>query len=152
MNEEEGEVVAKMADESESLSSLIAMGFPERQAKAALLKCDNNVEHAVNYIMSNPAGEAGATEGGDTPMADASTEAAAAAPAVASSYVCNEVKSMQINGSVANPNPKCGKILKDTTSVQIHAEKSGHSDFGESTVEVLSLCPSSSILHHHNFR
>ena len=139
-----------------AIESMVEMGFSREQAAAALLQCNGNIENAIMAIMENPSiGEAATTE--STVVANAEnnelakegvgvegpndsgtvtevvseleaaavteTSASSSEVTVASSIVCNE----------------CGKLFRNTEAVQLHAERSGHTDFGESTQEVIIL-------------
>eukprot|EP00808_Paulinella_micropora_P010775 g2110.t1 len=57
-----------MSPPAEKIAMLTEMGFSESQARDALLKCDNKVEQAVNYLVGGGAAEGG----GGRPASDAS--------------------------------------------------------------------------------
>jgi hypothetical protein len=59
----------------------------------------------------------------ESATAEGSSSATGGAGDTAQSWVCNE----------------CGKKFRNMTAVQVHGERSGHSDFAESTEEIAPL-------------
>jgi thiol-disulfide isomerase/thioredoxin len=114
---EEPEMVdpaANLSKESiESLSS--SMGFSIVRAQKGLLKGGGTVEGAIEWLMQHQD-----DVDIDEPIALVPKSASAA---IAQSYRCND----------------CGKILSNMANLELHANKTGHSDFEESTVAVKPL-------------
>ncbi|KAK0525671.1 hypothetical protein OC834_005081 [Tilletia horrida] len=106
---------------SSDANTLKDMGFePERIAWALRATKNAGLQPAMDHILANM----------DNPVPEAGAEASAAgdggeggADAEAKSIKCSE----------------CGKIFKNSALAQYHAEKSGHTDFEESTEEVKPL-------------
>ncbi len=115
----ETEMVDPTADLSkEHLETLTgAMGFSLLRAQKGLLNGSNNVEGAVEWLMAHQ-DDADIDE--PIPLVPKQSPAAGA---VAQSYKCNE----------------CGKILSNMANLELHANKTGHSDFEESTQAVKAL-------------
>ena len=95
----------------ETLTS--AMGFTLLKAQKGLLNGNGTVEGAIEWLDKH-AEDADI----DEPIALVPKNAG-----VAQSYKCNE----------------CGKILSSMANLELHANKTGHSDFEESTVAVKPL-------------
>ena len=95
----------------ETLTS--AMGFTLLKAQKGLLNGNGTVEGAIEWLDKH-AEDADI----DEPIAMVPKNAG-----VAQSYKCNE----------------CGKILSSMANLELHANKTGHSDFEESTVAVKPL-------------
>jgi len=115
--EEEKEV--EMVDPTESLikehieTLTSAMGFTLLRAQKGLLNGSGTVEGAVEWLDQH-------SEDADIdePVALVPKNAG-----VAQSYKCND----------------CGKVLSSMANLELHANKTGHSDFEESTVAVKPL-------------
>lgn len=84
-----------------------SMGFSLIKAQKGLLNSNSGVEGAVEWLMNHQD-----DEDIDEPIAKVPKNGA-----VAQSYKCNE----------------CGKILSNMANLELHANKTGHSDFEEST-------------------
>lgn len=87
-----------------------SMGFSLIRAQKGLLHGNGTVEGAVEWLMEHQ-------EDPDIDDPIQQVPAAAGKGAVAQSYKCNE----------------CGKILSNMANLELHANKTGHSDFEEST-------------------
>ena len=85
-----------------------SMGFSLIRAQKGLLNGNGTVEGAVEWLMEHQE---------DADIDDPIEKVPAAGQAVAQSYKCNE----------------CGKILSNMANLELHANKTGHSDFEEST-------------------
>jgi UBX domain-containing protein 1/4 len=100
------------------------MGFPEHRAQRALVYAPQpGLEACINWLMEHQEDadideplSAEAIEVGGGGSAEQQAAAAAAA-----SLKCDD----------------CGALLRDTTAAELHAHKTGHSNFSESTVEVI---------------
>ncbi|KAI0206935.1 ubiquitin-related domain-containing protein [Astrocystis sublimbata] len=102
------------------LEQLLEMGFDKERAELAVKKSDG-LPDAMDWLEKNQ----------DTPMEDLLAEEEAAPTvakleadgSVAMSLVCNE----------------CNKKFRSQREAEFHAEKSGHTDFAESTEEIAPL-------------
>ena len=116
---EEEEEEVEMVDPTEALDKehietlTSAMGFTLLKAQKGLLNGNGTVEGAIEWLDKH-AEDADI----DEPIALVPKNAG-----VAQSYKCNE----------------CGKILSSMANLELHANKTGHSDFEESTVAVKPL-------------
>lgn len=90
-----------------------AMGFSLLRAQKGLLNGNGSVEGAIEWLMTHQD-----DEDIDEPIALVPKEGT-----VAKSYKCNE----------------CGKYFSNMANLELHANKTGHSDFEESTVLVKPL-------------
>lgn len=90
-----------------------SMGFSLIRAQKGLLNSDGTTEGAVEWLMQHQ----------DDDDIDDPIELVSKNPPLAQSYKCNE----------------CGKILSNMANLELHANKTGHSDFEESTVQVKPL-------------
>lgn len=118
----------------ELMSQLIEMGFAEVRAKKGLMFGNgSDLENAVNWLMEHQedadiddpiseGAEAMEVEDAGRPLG---SESAAAGGASAQSLKCDQ----------------CGTILKDVTAAELHAHKTGHSEFSESTEQLKPLTP-----------
>ena len=106
----------EMIDPTESLKKedvetlTTSMGFSEIRAQKGLLNGNGTVEGAVEWLMNHQ-------DDADIDDPIEKVPKSAAGGAVAQSYKCNE----------------CGKILSNMANLELHANKTGHSDFEEST-------------------
>ncbi len=107
----------EMIDPTESLNKedlttlTESMGFTLIRAQKGLLNSSSGVEGAVEWLMNHQ------DDGDiDEPIAKV-PKAPAGGGTTAQSYKCNE----------------CGKILSNMANLELHANKTGHSDFEEST-------------------
>jgi|AntRauTorckE5430_2_1112549.scaffolds.fasta_scaffold03177_3 thiol-disulfide isomerase/thioredoxin len=109
----------EMVDPTEKLSKedivtlTESMGFALVRAQKALINSNSGVEGAIGWLMAHQ----------DDADIDDPIENIPKIGAVAQSYKCNE----------------CGKILSNMANLELHANKSGHSDFEESTQAVKLL-------------
>jgi len=87
-------------------------GFPEIRAKKGLKHGGGTIEGAVEWISNHQ------------DDMDIDEEEPEGTPE-AKSYKCNE----------------CGKIISNVANLELHASKTGHADFSESTEEVKPLTP-----------
>jgi len=119
----EGAVVedVAMVDPTEALSAediatlTTVMGFSTVRAQKGLINSTSGVEGAVEWLLEHQED-------------DDIDEPVSAAPALsqkAQSYRCNQ----------------CQKTLSNMANLELHANKTGHSDFEESTVAVKPLTP-----------
>ena len=117
-NEEKPQSALDKLDK-EALETLTgSMGFSLLRAQKGLLfSSGGTVESAVEWLMEHQD-----DEGIDQPIPD---DVLAGGGATAQSYKCNE----------------CGKILSNMANLELHANKTGHSDFEESTQHVKPLTP-----------
>jgi len=91
------------------------MGFSTIRAQKGLLNSTNGIEGAVEWLLDHQE-----DENIDEPVAAIPKTAA-----VAQSYRCNE----------------CQKNLSNMANLELHANKTGHSDFEESTAAIKPLTP-----------
>mmetsp|Transcript_21232 Transcript_21232/g.30758 ORF Transcript_21232/g.30758 Transcript_21232/m.30758 type:complete len:549 (-) Transcript_21232:229-1875(-) len=91
-----------------------SMGFSVVRAQKGLLNGGGTVEGAVEWLMEHQ---------DDADIDDPVCTIAGGPGVVAQSYKCNE----------------CGKILSNMANLELHANKTGHSDFEESTTVVKPL-------------
>jgi thiol-disulfide isomerase/thioredoxin len=87
-----------------------SMGFPVIRAQKGLLYGGNTAAGAVEWLLAHQE-EAGIDD--PIPTGDVN----------AKSYKCND----------------CGKILSNMANLELHANKTGHADFAESTEEIVPL-------------
>lgn len=85
-----------------------SMGFSEIRAQKGLINGNGSVEGAVEWLLNHQ---------DDDDIDDPIEKVPKDGGAVAQSYKCNE----------------CGKILSNMANLELHANKTGHSDFEEST-------------------
>lgn len=120
MKEESSSSTTEMMDPTTNLSKELLdtltgeMGFTLLRAQKGLLNSNNTVEGAVEWLMNH---QDDADIDDPIPLVPSSTDAKA------QSYKCNE----------------CGKILSNMANLELHANKTGHSDFEESTQAVKPL-------------
>ena len=108
------------------------MGFPPVRATKALLYAPQpGLEPAVDWIMEHQE-----DADIDEPVSEA-VLAAAAASAGSSSGADGGDAGASANSLKCDD---CGTLLRDTTAAELHAHKTGHSNFSESTVEVRVDC------------
>lgn len=88
-----------------------SMGFSLLRAQKGLLNSNGTVEGAIEWLMQHQDDE------------DIDDPIQPKAAGEARSFKCNE----------------CGKILSNMANLELHANKTGHSDFEESTTEVKPL-------------
>ena len=90
-----------------------SMGFSRVRAQKGLLNGNGTVEGAVEWLLAHQ----------DDDNIDDPIEMVPVTTESAKSYKCNQ----------------CGKILSNIANLELHANKTGHSDFEESTQEVKPL-------------
>jgi thiol-disulfide isomerase/thioredoxin len=90
-----------------------SMGFALIRAQKGLMNSTTGLEGAIEWLMNHQ----------DDADIDDPIPKVPKAGAVATSYKCNE----------------CGKILPNMAALELHANKTGHSDFEESTQQVKPL-------------
>jgi hypothetical protein len=105
---------------AEALETLTtAMGFSLLRAQKGLLYGNGGtVEGAVEWLMNHQD-----DDDIDEPITSTSKQAQSGGAPKAQSYKCNE----------------CGKVLSNMANLELHANKTGHSDFEESTEHVVPL-------------
>ena len=109
--------IAKLsAEDIQTLTE--SMGFTLLRAQKAMLQSQSGVEGAIEWLMAHQD-----DEDIDAPIPMVNKDGSASASAIAQSYKCNE----------------CGKILSNMANLELHANKTGHSDFEESTDQVKPL-------------
>mmetsp|Transcript_34456 Transcript_34456/g.50598 ORF Transcript_34456/g.50598 Transcript_34456/m.50598 type:complete len:556 (+) Transcript_34456:154-1821(+) len=107
--------------DKEALKTLTgAMGFSTLRAQKGLLNGGGNVEGAVEWLLAHQ-DDANI----DDPICLVAADKGKGAVGIAQSYKCNE----------------CGKILSNMANLELHANKTGHSDFEECTEAVKPLTP-----------
>ena len=100
-----------LALDKEAIQTLTeSMGFPLIRAQKGLLNGNGGVEGAVEWLMQHQD-----DDDIDNPIEDT--------PLKAQSYKCNE----------------CGRVLSNMANLELHANKTGHSDFEESTQAIKPL-------------
>lgn len=110
----------EMEDPTEKLSKedittlTESMGFTVIRAQKGLLNGGGNVEGAVEWLMNHQ---------DDNDIDEPVAKVPKGGDAVAKSYKCND----------------CGKVLSNMANLELHANKTGHSDFEESTESVKPL-------------
>ncbi|KAE8210708.1 hypothetical protein CF327_g5451 [Tilletia walkeri] len=108
---------------SSDANTLKEMGFEAERVAWALRATKNaGLQPAMDHILANMDKDVPAA-GDDQEMADGSSAPVGDSEAEAKSIKCSE----------------CGKIFKNSALAQYHAEKSGHTDFEESTEEIKPL-------------
>ena len=100
-------------DESVLETLTQGMGFSDLRAKKGLMNGNYTTEGAIDWLMNHQ----------DDADIDAPIDFSAKPAAVAQSYKCNE----------------CGKLFSSMASLELHANKTGHSDFSESTEAIKPL-------------
>jgi len=100
-------------DESVLETLTQGMGFSDLRAKKGLMNGNYTTEGAIDWLMNHQ----------DDADIDAPIDFSAKPAAVAPSYKCNE----------------CGKLFSSMASLELHANKTGHSDFSESTEAIKPL-------------
>eukprot|EP00752_Nemacystus_decipiens_P014348 g12765.t1 len=118
------------------VSQLMEMGFAEIRAKKGLMFGNgNDMENAVNWLMEHQE-----DADIDEPIPEGDNKAAAAAMDVDSGAAAGAGG----GGGAAAQSLKCDQCqstLKDVTAAELHAHKTGHSDFSESTDVIKPLTP-----------
>lgn len=121
---------------SEELTFLIEAGFNKDVSEKALKVTNNNVQEAMEWLLNNQNELSNATAGVEVPSEQNNTlklskpaekteteeEKAAAAAAAAEEAVANSLKC-----------DDCGLLLKDEDFATLHAHKTGHVNFSQST-------------------
>jgi len=111
------DVPGKLAPDSiEQLTSV--MGFPLLHAQKGLMYGGGSVEGAVEWLSIHQD-----DPDIDEPLTCEKTTTTTTTSPVMKSYKCNE----------------CGKIISNMANLELHANKTGHSDFEESTESVVPL-------------
>ncbi|EXJ86899.1 hypothetical protein A1O3_03853 [Capronia epimyces CBS 606.96] len=101
------------------LDQLVMMGFDKEKSQLALKK-SGGLADAIDWLDTNSSKSLEELKAEEEAAVQAQ---AAAAAEEARSLVCNE----------------CGKKFKGTAQAEFHASKSGHTDFAESTEEIVPL-------------
>ncbi|GMH93792.1 hypothetical protein TrVE_jg1872 [Triparma verrucosa] len=113
-----------MADAGEAVVKTLVedMGFEETMAKKGVKNSNGTLEGAIDWITAHQDDPMDTEE---EPSGAICMEAGkvSADSAIVKSYKCND----------------CGRILSSMANLELHANKSGHSDFSESTEEVKPL-------------
>ena len=91
-----------------------SMGFSQLRAQKGLLNSNGSVEGAVEWLLAHQ---------DDADIDDPIEKVPKSSTGVAQSYKCNQ----------------CGKILSNMANLELHANKTGHSDFEESTESIKPL-------------
>jgi hypothetical protein len=117
-------------DPSEALKKSLVeeMGFDEHTAAAGVMNGGGTLEGAIDWITRQQDAEGeGEGEGSGAMEMDADGNATITGDSggggVAQSYRCND----------------CGKIMSNMANLELHANKTGHSDFSESTEAIKPL-------------
>jgi len=97
------------------LAETVSMGFPELRVRKALMAGATNVEATVNWVL----------EHGEDPGIDDPVAPVAKSNGVARSWRCVET----------------GQLFRTMEAVQMYAERTGRSNFEESTEEKKPLTP-----------
>lgn len=126
----EGTTTTEMVDPTTSLPKehietlTGAMGFSLIRAQKGLLKSTTGVEGAIEWLLEH---QDDADIDDPIPLVPNTevTDSGGAGGMVAKSYKCNE----------------CGKILASMADLELHANKTGHTDFEELTTAVKPLTP-----------
>lgn len=110
-----------------------SMGFTLIRAQKGLLHSTSGLEGAIEWIMNHqddaniddpiPKASSSSSSSPGSKCVPVPANASSGTPAIATSYRCNE----------------CGKILSNMANLELHANKTGHSDFEESTEQVKPL-------------
>ena len=98
--------------------TLIAMGFDPKLVQQALKKT-GGLNAAMDWMAANPNGVE------ETPQQVEDEDDDVQVVETANSLICDD----------------CKKILKDATRAEIHANKTGHQNFSESTIAIKPLTP-----------
>jgi hypothetical protein len=97
-------IIIDEAENKKSISQMVDMGFTASQAEYALKQCKNNAEEALNWLLN--ATEAQLKDAGAPPASQ-----------TANSYKCTTT----------------GKLFRTMADAMIYAERTGHTDFEESS-------------------
>jgi hypothetical protein len=131
---------------SNDVDTLMEMGFSQNRAKRALAKTDNSgVAAAAEWLVAHE---------NDADIDDELVQSADKTPTGSQDSQKVETESQQpqeatrVEGEIQNAAAlqakslkcdECGKLLRSENEVQLHASRSGHSSFSESTEEVKPL-------------
>ncbi|CAM9546982.1 unnamed protein product [Ascophyllum nodosum] len=133
------------------VSQLLDMGFQEVRAKKGLMfGSGSDLESAVNWLMEHQE-DPDIDDPIPFPEGSSSGEGAAASGAGTAEGASTAPQSMQVDGGSSGGDAgaaaqslkcdQCGTILKDVTAAELHAHKTGHSEFSESTEAAKTLTP-----------
>ncbi|CAH1726643.1 UBX domain-containing protein 1 [Aphis gossypii] len=104
----------------ETVQILIDMGFQKEKAEKSVLMTGNKgVEPAMEWLLAHNDDELGPSTSQEGSAPNIKSESNTSSSTVAKSYKCED----------------CNKLFTDTTALEYHAMKSGHSNFAESTEE-----------------
>jgi len=105
----------------ETIQILIDMGFEKEKAEKSVSMTGNlGVEPAMEWLLAhNDEMVPSTSQGGSDSNTASEINNSPSSSAIAKSYKCEE----------------CNKLFTDTTALEYHAMKSGHSNFSESTEE-----------------
>lgn len=122
-----------------ALQTLLDMGFSETSSKRALLVCKNDVGASVDWIMNNADSAAAeqplTAEEEAQLLANGEKKEEGAVLGTKSDVAVEE----QIPSAQSLKCDDCGKILRDEMAAQVHAERTQHSNFSESTEAIKPL-------------
>ncbi|ODV96775.1 hypothetical protein PACTADRAFT_15292 [Pachysolen tannophilus NRRL Y-2460] len=124
----------------ENIAKLIDMGFAADQAKEALLRTNNNVDQAIEYLFSNPVDEAASLQGAQAPSSSSAALAAnntAFEQEAENESALNASKFSSFSNNSASNNPFRDHIIK----TEINATDSSISDFNSSARNHNSVGP-----------
>ncbi|NP_001156055.1 UBX domain-containing protein 1-like [Acyrthosiphon pisum] len=104
----------------ETVQILIDMGFQKEKAEKSVSMTGNQgVEPAMEWLLAHNDDEMGPSTSQEGSTSNTKSETNTSSATVAKSYKCED----------------CNKLFADTTALEYHAMKSGHSNFAESTEE-----------------
>lgn len=104
--------------------SLIAMGFPEDRVTEALKATKNaGLQPALDFLVKYPDGVPSSVEDTKNATQEEEEEGISITDADANSLKCDD----------------CGKMLRNADVAQVHATRTGHQNFSQSTDEIAPL-------------
>jgi len=132
-------ITAKMSSLT-ALESLVSMGFPKEKAEKALSVNKGNIDASIEWIMNNP--DDGNNGGGNSNSSSTTTTTTSNSNDSNDSNDNNDTKSTSETNTGSSPKAvksyKCvetGRLFRSYQDMQIYAERTGRTNFEESSEE-----------------
>ena len=123
-----------------ALESLVSMGFPKEKAEKALSVNKGNIDASIEWIMNNP--DDGNNGGGNSNSSSTTTTTTSNSNDTNDNNDNNDTKSTSETNTGSSPKVvksyKCvetGRLFRSYQDMQIYAERTGRTNFEESSEE-----------------